>query len=149
MTYDSSMCWTCRAWCRAASVLIVLLGGTACASQGLLDGCIMTCAGPGMDARERVRRGLSPRNPSDHFAPLRPTLHVGEKVIMTFGSGSDQRAYRGYWASTDRRVIVVRQWRGACDTICAEVEAVASGNAEVWFRFEGGLMDWSNAVHVE
>jgi hypothetical protein len=143
------MCWNRRVWIRIPRVLFVLLGSIACASQGLFDGCFMSCGGPGPDTRDLAKRGLSPASPSDQFEPLRPSLQVGDKVVMTFGGGSERQASRGYWASTDRRVILVREWRGQCRTICAEVEAVAPGAAEVLFRFESGLMDWSNAVRVE
>ena len=77
-------------------------------------------------------------------------MRVGDRLVMTFGKQDPQgRVYRGYWGSSDRRIIIVRQWRGMCETTCAEVEALAPGDAVVLFRLEGGLMDWSNEIRVE
>ncbi len=128
-----------------AALAIVLVLGGGCVSS---FNCMVVCVGS-TSTRDLAGLGLSPANPSEEFEPLRPMLRVGEKVLMTFGAPADGRRYRGRWGATDGRVLRVRSWRGECGTTCAEVEAVEPGDASVLFRFEGGLMDWSNPVHVE
>ena len=129
--------------------LAAVLAAPGCASNWpFSQGCIMTCSGP--PSSRPAAPGWSPPSESSQFEPLRPTLQVGDRTSMCFGSRERQDgAHRGYWRSGDTRIIRVRSLSGKANPTCAEVEAVAPGDVVVFFRFQGGLMDWSNEVHVE
>jgi hypothetical protein len=117
-----------------AVILLFPVSTVGCASNGLFNGCFMTCSAPG---------------PGPDFVPLAPELQPGQSTLMTYGiPGREARSYRGTWRSSDTRVVVVRRWSGGCYTACVRIEAVAAGEATIFFAPEGRRVELPNPVYV-
>lgn len=76
--------------------------------------------------------------------PTEPTVHVGDKVFMTWATGrsTGRKAKQKdvAWSSSDSTVATVRPWPGGCYAYayCAEVVARHAGTAAISIHFSWG-----------